>query len=64
MNPFAKALLAVAWHAWDAHDAWRHDPRSIRKVGAYVGLIWSVSLTAAMVWELSRPQYIEVRRGG
>jgi len=64
VNPFAKALLAVAWHAWDARDAWHHDPRSIRKVGACVGLIWSVSLAAGMVWGLSRPQWIEIRRVG
>jgi len=55
-----KALLAVSWHAWDAHDAWRHDPRPSRQVGAFLGLAWSVTMAAAAL--LERPALVRLPR--
>jgi len=50
-----KNLLAVIWHGWDTQDAWRNDPRPARKVGALLGLAWSIGMAAAGLWEASRP---------
>ncbi len=55
-----KMLLAVGWHAWDAQDAWRHDPRPVRKVGAFMGLAWSVSMACSAL--IGRPALVVLSR--